>query len=118
MGRVLAANVWVLYPLYMVGAVEGDGVPPEVAALIGDHCWEPSPDVPQAVDEVSPPSPEEPEEKDTEGSDTPGPVEPPRAGRGSSRDAWADHAATLEVTVTDDMTRDDIIAAVDAAQAE
>lgn len=39
--------------------------------------------------------------------------EPPRAGKGSSRQAWADYAAWLGIAVTDDMTRDDIIAAVD-----
>lgn len=40
---------------------------------------------------------------------------PPRSGAGSGRDAWAAYAADRQVPVTDDMTRDDIAAAVDAA---
>jgi hypothetical protein len=39
-------------------------------------------------------------------------VEPPRAGKGSSRDAWALFAANHRVQVEDDDTRDDIIAAL------
>lgn len=37
---------------------------------------------------------------------------PPKAGPGSSRDAWATYAAQLGVDVDDGDTRDDIIAAV------
>lgn len=44
------------------------------------------------------------------------PEAPPRAGAGSGRDAWAAYAESQEVEVTDDMTRDEIIAAVDEAQ--
>jgi hypothetical protein len=58
---------------------------------------------------------------DVEGSvaePTPAPTssipEPPRVGRGSSRDAWAAYAEGLGVPVADDASRDDIIAAVDA----
>lgn len=45
---------------------------------------------------------------------------PPRSGAGSSRTAWAEYAAALTgagipVTVNDDDTRDDIVAAVDEA---
>lgn len=40
---------------------------------------------------------------------------PPRAGKGSSREAWAEYAAAVKVDVDDDATRDDIIAAVEAA---
>ena len=40
-------------------------------------------------------------------------VGPPKAGRGSSRQAWADHAATLGVDVDAGMSRDDIIEAVE-----
>ena len=39
---------------------------------------------------------------------------PPRSGAGSGVGAWAKHARALGVPVTDDMSRDDIIAAVDA----
>jgi hypothetical protein len=38
---------------------------------------------------------------------------PPKAGAGSSRQAWADYAATLGVAVPDEWTRDDIIDAVE-----
>lgn len=41
--------------------------------------------------------------------------EPPRAGRGASRSAWAAYADTLGVAYPGDAPRDDIIAAVDAA---
>lgn len=40
---------------------------------------------------------------------------PPRAGEGSGRDAWATYAGDNDVAVTDDMNRDAIIAALDAA---
>jgi hypothetical protein len=38
---------------------------------------------------------------------------PPRAGAGSGRDVWAAYAESQGVEVTDDMTRDEIIAAVE-----
>lgn len=41
--------------------------------------------------------------------------EPPRKGKGSGRDAWAAYAETVDVVVEDDWSREDIIAAVDAA---
>lgn len=44
----------------------------------------------------------------SEGSDA-----PPKTGRGSGRAAWAAYAGSLGVDVTDDMTRVDIIAAVE-----
>jgi hypothetical protein len=40
---------------------------------------------------------------------------PPESGAGSGRESWAVYAVALGVDVTDDMGRDDIIAAVDAA---
>ncbi len=40
---------------------------------------------------------------------------PPKAGKGSGKDAWADYAAANDVDVPDDASRDDIIAALDAA---
>ena len=44
------------------------------------------------------------------------PVEPPRAGRGASLHAWATFARRLGVTVTDEMSRNEIIAACDNAR--
>jgi hypothetical protein len=41
--------------------------------------------------------------------------EPPRSGKGSSKDAWAAFAATHGVAVDDEASRDDIIAALVAA---
>jgi hypothetical protein len=40
-------------------------------------------------------------------------TEPPRAGAGSGRDAWVAYAESVGVSVTEDMGRDDIVAAVD-----
>ncbi|MGW1998147.1 hypothetical protein [Embleya sp. NPDC001921] len=45
-----------------------------------------------------------------------GPVEPPRSGPGSGKSAWAEYASARGVTVADDASREDIIAAVDAAR--
>ena len=42
-----------------------------------------------------------------------GPQAPPKAGRGSSRQAWSDYASTVGVDVTDDMSRNDIAEAVE-----
>lgn len=135
MARVLAANVWVDGRLYSAGSSD---VPADVAERIGDHAWEavaeaadepalvvdaePSPPESGESVEDAPPdaaaddesAPVEPEEDDVDVS----PVavdEPPRAGRGSSRDAWVTYAGSVGVSVTEDMSRDDVIAAVDAA---
>lgn len=43
--------------------------------------------------------------------------EPPRAGRGSSLEAWQGYADALGIEYANDATRDDIVAAVDAAKA-
>lgn len=43
-------------------------------------------------------------------------VEPPRAGKGSGVDAWRSYAESRGVALEDDMTRDDIIAAVDLSK--
>jgi hypothetical protein len=39
--------------------------------------------------------------------------QPPRVGKGSGRDEWAAYAVQRGMAVTDQMTRDDIVAAVD-----
>lgn len=44
--------------------------------------------------------------------------EPPRGGAGSGVEAWRDYATQTGVEVDDDMSRDDIIAAVDLAREE
>lgn len=42
--------------------------------------------------------------------------EPPRSGAGSGREAWAAYAATHGVEVTESMSRDDLVAAVEATK--
>lgn len=46
------------------------------------------------------------------------PVVPPRHGRGASREAWAAFVTHRGIRVTDDMGRDDIIAAYDITRRE
>lgn len=48
----------------------------------------------------------------------PAPVEPPRSGPGSGRQAWVDYAKALDVHVEDDASREDIIAAVASPREE
>ena len=44
-------------------------------------------------------------------------TEPPRAGKGATKAAWAAYAATLGIESAPDATREDFIAAVDEALA-
>ena len=66
-------------------------------------------------DEDPAPEPEDVEEPEALQAPQADPDEPPRAGKGSSRDAWAAYAAGHGVTADDDASRDDIIAALVAA---
>lgn len=69
----------------------GDDVPEWVeAAIANPDVW------------AAPPPASEPAELN----------EPPRAGKGSSREAWADYATRVGVELGEDATRDEIIAAV------
>lgn len=43
--------------------------------------------------------------------------EPPRTGRGSSREAWVAYAEGLGIAVPDDASKDDIVALVDSRRA-
>jgi hypothetical protein len=75
----------------------GDDMPQSVAEQIGDHCWE---------------------DIDTDTQDGDGGVPggaPPRSGRGSGLDAWLAFATQAEVGTAPDMSRDDVIAACEAA---
>jgi hypothetical protein len=88
----------------------GDTPTPEDAAYIRNPaCWEggvlPGGDDPTPDPEQPQPAPEP----------APGLVPPPRSGRGSGRDHWAAFAALAGVGVTDQMHRDAIIAACEAA---
>lgn len=42
--------------------------------------------------------------------------EPPRAGKGSGREAWVTYAETVGIEHDEDATRDEIIAAIDASK--
>lgn len=53
-------------------------------------------------------------DSDDEDGDHEGEI-PPQSGRGSSRDSWAAYAGSLGVDVDAESSRDDIIAAIDAA---
>ena len=70
---------------------------------------------------VKEPAPVGPPRRDTEPVEEPapaparGPDPPPRTGRGSGLQAWADFAAELGVTYPTSASRDDIIAACQAA---
>ncbi len=54
-----------------------------------------------------------PEPDDVPTTGAPEPEAPPKSGPGSGKDAWVDYAESLGVEVSDDMTRDDIIEAVE-----
>ena len=97
--RRLIRNVFVGGSWYGPAYGNADRVPAEVAEQIGGLAWEA-----QAAPEVIPAA-------------VPGQA-PPRAGRGSGRDAWAAYAASRGVDVPGDASREDIIAAVDAADSK
>lgn len=70
----------------------GDDLPAEVvAAFAGQDVWEVPPDTPGGAVQAP---------------------QPPTSGKGSGLDSWRDYATSLGITVPDDATRDDIIAAV------
>ncbi|WP_406337373.1 hypothetical protein [Streptomyces sp. NBC_00649] len=75
----------------------GDEVPPEVAKRIGAHAW--ADDDQDADDDQAPAASEA----------------PPRSGRGSGIEAWRAFAEQHGVDVAEDATRDDVIAACEAA---
>ena len=79
-------------------------VPADVAKKIGDHAW-------TDTDEAAA------DEQPAGGGQSPAPVEaPPRSGRGSGVDAWRAFAEQHELDVDADATREDIIAAAEAAE--
>lgn len=70
------------------------------------------------VDPSAEPEPEPEPENESEAAGEELSDEPPRSGPGSGKEAWVAYAENVGVEVTDDMTRDDIIAAVDEANEE
>ncbi|MET9096240.1 hypothetical protein ABZX72_29595 [Streptomyces cyaneofuscatus] len=93
----------------------GDQVPKKVAEKIGAHAWETVPawegeDAPETVQVTDPGDTNPP------GGGTPPGVEaPPRSGKGSGIDAWRGFAERQDLEVPADASRDDIIAACEAA---
>ncbi|HEY8985440.1 MAG TPA: hypothetical protein VIU15_38450 [Streptomyces sp.] len=89
--------------VHVDGAVYGpdDTVPPQAARQIGDHAW---------TDTA------EPAEMPTgEGDGGSKDEAPPRSGRGSGVEAWLAFAEQHDVDTDSDMSRDDVIAACEAA---
>ncbi|MFC8658107.1 hypothetical protein ACFUCT_23345 [Streptomyces parvus] len=82
----------------------GDQVPDKVAKRIGDHVWE---TVPAFVGEHGPEPVQVPGDE---------PVAPPRSGRGSGIEAWREFAEKNDLEVPAEASRDDIIAACEAAE--
>lgn len=67
-------------------------------------------------DEQDAPTDEPPDDEDGPADgDAPDDGPPPQSGRGGGRAAWAAYAAANDVEVADGATRDDIIAALNAA---
>ncbi|MFI9600330.1 hypothetical protein ACIHCX_10695 [Streptomyces sp. NPDC052043] len=85
-----------------------DEVPPEVAEQIGEHAWED--DSGEAGDEPTRVGYDDPRTSPTSTGEA-----PPRSGRGSGIDAWRRFAEQHEVEVAADASREDIIAACEAA---
>lgn len=78
------------------------------------HVFTPRDDVPQwAAERIT--NPKAWADDEATNDDGPGDGEPPRSGAGSGKAAWAEHAASLGLEVPEGATREDIIAAVDAA---
>lgn len=76
--------------------IEAGEVPPaELRDQLGDHLFG--------------------EVDDAEGGSSPVDAAPPRSGKGSGRDEWAAYAAAHGVDVEDGQSRDDIVAALEAA---
>jgi len=69
----------------------------------------------KAVDDGVIEGPSKSKSSDEKPAAAPADEAPPKAGAGSSRDAWIDYAELKGVEVTDDMTRDEIVEAVDEA---
>jgi hypothetical protein len=80
-----------------------DEVPPRVAKRIGDHAWT---DADSAAEVPTP----------TGAGDGSGDEAPPRSGRGSGVEAWRAYAEQHDVEVAAEASREEIIAACEAAE--
>lgn len=84
---------------------KGDRLPDWAQGLVGAHLL----DEPADADAESPAT----SDAGTPGGGS-GVEPPPRAGKGSGREAWTEHATALGIDVTDDMGRDEIVALIEA----
>jgi len=89
-------------------AATDDAVKANLAAAGAEHGMYVEGD--ELVDSSAPPEAEA--EAEAETADAEGPTAPPLGGPGSGRDAWVAWADHLGVEVTEDMSRDDIVAAI------
>ncbi|GGX01941.1 hypothetical protein [Streptomyces chryseus] len=85
----------------------GDEVPAEIAEQIGDHAWADTADV---ADGQGADGQGDEGQGDSDALDA-----PPRSGRGSGIDAWRRFAEQNSVEYATDASREDIIAAAEAA---
>ena len=134
-GRKLAAYVTLRDPKFRLVTFAAGDVPPAWAqALITNpKAWastdesastpEGGPTQPEGSQEDAPPAADDQAPADTQTGPLPlrkateGELaEPPKRGAGSGKDAWAAFAESKGITVTDGMSRDDIIAAIEAAE--
>ena len=109
MARRLRTAVAVHTPKGTVWLSAGQSPSADVAALItAPNAWDDDAAAPAVPTEPAPaPEPSEPI------PETEAPAEPPRSGRGSGIDAWRAYATAIGLGIDPDMTRDDIIDAVD-----
>jgi len=83
------------------------------------HLFSPGDELPEwAAELITNPKALAPDDESGASPEGGDPERPPLSGKGSGRPAWAGYAASLGVEVTHDMTREDIVAAVEDATAD
>ena len=113
MAKIRADLVGVVYPSSVDGIplgvmlAAGDTVPK--GAVVGPHLLS------TGTTTEPPAPPADPPVASGAAAEDDAPVEPPRAGKGATKAAWAAYAATLGIESAPDATREDFIAAVDEA---
>ncbi|WP_405375981.1 MULTISPECIES: hypothetical protein [unclassified Microbacterium] len=92
-----------------------DKIPGAVAALITNPAvWEGA-DAEEVDDADKVPAPQEPEEVPAEAAPADAAKIPPKSGRGSGVPAWRDYADRNGFEMDDDVTREEIISALEEA---
>ena len=90
-----------------------DEVPDWAAKQMGDHVWANGGSDPDA--DAAARAAADADAKAKADADAAASGIPARAGAGSSKEAWTEYAGSLNVDVAEAKTRDDIIAAIEAA---